>query len=202
MSYSIPDVISAAVTLFLITDPFGNMPIFHTILKDFNPKRRQRIIVRELIFALIILFAFLFAGTSILKFFGVEQPVLNIAGGIILFLIALRMVFPATQLREEEDVTDPFIVPLAMPLIAGPSAMAVLIVHASSAPDKMLEWSSALLIAWGLGAIILFFSPTLMNFLGKRGTKALERLMGLLLILISIQMFLDGVAEYIQSFLA
>lgn len=200
MSYSTPDVISTAVTLFLITDPFGNMPVFNNILKNFSPERRQRIIIRELIFALIILFAFLFAGTSILNFFAIKQPVLNLAGGIILFVIALRMVFPANH-REEEEVVDPFIVPLAMPLLAGPSAMAVLIVHASSEPDKMLEWSSALLIAWLLGAIILVSSPVLMKFLGRRGTKALERLMGLLLILISIQMFLDGIEEYIKTFL-
>lgn len=197
MLESLYDVVSASVTLFFIMDPFGNMPIFHAILKDFSPEKRRRIITRELIFALIILLLFLYAGTRILGFFGLEQPALSIGGGILLFLIALKMVFPSPTTFEEED-TEPFIVPLAMPLIAGPSAIAMIVLLASSQPNKMLEWSLSLLFAWLLSTVILVASPTIIRFLGRRGSKALERLMGLLLILISIQLLLDGLQEYIS----
>ncbi len=193
------DVFSASVTLFFIMDPFGNMPIFHSILKKFDFKERQRIIIRELMIALVILALFLYGGTSFLGFLGLEQASLNIAGGILLFLIAIKMVFPPPRIQEEEADEDPFIVPLAMPLVAGPSAIAVLILLSSSQPDKMLEWSFALLIAWLLSTVILLFSGTVLKFLGSRGSKALERLMGLLLILIAVQMFLDGFRNYLTE---
>lgn len=197
MSWS--DVFSASVTLLFIMDPFGNMPVFHSILKKFDFKQRQRIIIRELIIALVILALFLYGGTSFLSFLGLEQASLNIGGGILLFLIAIKMVFPPPRIQEEEADDDPFIVPLAMPLVAGPSAIAVLILLSSSQPDKMLEWSVSLLIAWSLGTLVLLFSGNIMKFLGSRGSKALERLMGLLLILIAVQMFLDGFRSYITE---
>jgi len=197
MSWS--DIFSASVTLFFIMDPFGNMPIFHSILKRFDYKERQRIIVRELLIALVILALFLYGGTSFLGFLGLEQASLNIAGGILLFLIAIKMVFPPPRIQEEEADEDPFIVPLAMPLVAGPSAIAVLILLSSSQPDKMIEWSLALLVAWLLSTLILLFSGRVLKFLGSRGSKALERLMGLLLILIAVQMFLDGFRNYLTE---
>lgn len=195
------DILSASVTLFFIMDPIGNIPIFHSILKDAPLKARIKIIVRELIIALGVLLIFLLMGTQILSFLGLTQPALNVAGGIILFLIAIRMVFAMKALGVDEDETDPFIVPLAIPMVAGPSAITILMVQATSQPTRKFEWFLALLLAWIMTTAILVASPFILKILGQRGVRALERLMGMLLILISVQMFLDGVGEYLSSYL-
>ena len=195
------DILSASVTLFFVMDPIGNIPIFHAILKDVPLKARIKIIFRELIIALGILLAFLLMGTQILSFLGLTQPALNVAGGIILFLIAIRMVFAMKTLGVDEDETDPFIVPLAIPMVAGPSAITILMVQATSQPTRKFEWFLALLLAWIMTTAILVASPFILNILGQRGVRALERLMGMLLILISVQMFLDGIGEYLSNYL-
>lgn len=195
------DVVSLAVTLFFVMDPLGNTPVFHSILQEFSQRTRIKIITRELVIALIILLAFLLLGNQILSFLGLTQPVLSIAGGIVLFLIAIRMVFPIRGLNFSEDYGDPFIVPLAMPLIAGPSTITLLILQATSAPQRLFEWVLALLLAWLMNMVILVSSPILLKFFGQRGLRALERLMGMLLILISVQMFLNGVTEYLKNYI-
>jgi len=193
------DIVRAATTLFLIMDPLGNAPVFNALLCEHSPRARARIIARELLIALAILTTFLFAGESILGFLGLSQPSLNIAGGVLLFLISLRMLFPAVQSREDEQVEDPFIVPLAMPLVAGPSALAVLILLGSSEPEKMGEWGVALLLAWLLVTVILVLSPYLLRLLGERGMRAMARLMGMLLVLLAVQMLLDGISQYVAQ---
>jgi multiple antibiotic resistance protein len=195
------NILAASVTLFFVMDPIGNIPIFHSILKDVPLKVRVKIILRELIVALGILLVFLFLGTQILSFLGLTQPVLSVAGGIILFIIAIRMVFAMKALGVDEDETDPFIVPLAIPLVAGPSAITVLMVQTTSQSGDTFELLLALLLAWIMTTAILMASPFILKFLGQRGVRALERLMGMLLILISVQMFLDGVGEYLSSYL-
>lgn len=182
--------------LFLIMDPFGNTPTFHSVLKGVPEAARPRIIAREAVIALFILLAFLFAGQHIMGFLSLKQSTLSISGGIILFVIALRMLFPRAE-PEPEQEESPLIVPLAMPLLAGPSAVAVLLLLASSAPERMLDWTLALLLAWSLTAGILVASPLLLKVLKKRGIKALERLMGMILIMVSVQMLLDGIAKYL-----
>jgi multiple antibiotic resistance protein len=195
------DVISLAVTLFLVMDPLGNTPVFHAILQKFPPQTRLKIIIRELLIALVIMMLFLLLGNQILTFLGLTQPVLSIAGGTVLFLIAIRMVFPMKGLNYEEGDGDPFIVPLAMPLVAGPSTLTLLILQATSAPQRLIEWMLALWLAWLVNMIILASSPVLLKFLGQRGLRALERLMGMLLILVAVQMFLNGVTAYLQKYL-
>jgi len=190
------DIVRVATTLFLIMDPLGNAPVFNALLRDHPPGVRARIIARELLIALAILGTFLLAGESILGFLGLSQPSLNIAGGVLLFLISLRMLFPANA-REEEQVDDPFIVPLAMPLVAGPSALAVLILLSSSEPNRLDEWSVALFLAWLLVTAILVLSPYLLRLLGERGMRAMARLMGMLLVLLAVQMLLDGIRQYV-----
>jgi len=191
------DVFRVAITLFLIMDPIGNTPVFNALLGKHLPRDRARIIARELLIALAILLTFLFAGTTILGFLGLTQPSLNIAGGVLLFLISLRMLFPVAQAGEDEQIEDPFIVPLAMPLVAGPSALAVLILLGSSQPERMTEWSLALLLAWLVVTVILVVSPYLMRILGERGMRAMARLMGMLLVLLAVQMLLDGISQYV-----
>jgi multiple antibiotic resistance protein len=191
------DIWSAAITLFLIMDPLGNMPIFMSVLKTIEPRRRRIVLARELLFSLIIMFTFLFSGQAVLNFLNVRQESVRIAGGIILFLIGLKMIFPqpggVACLTSDEE---PFIVPLAIPMIAGPSILAALILLANQDHNRMLDWSLALGAAWLASATILMLSSTLHRILGERGLIAIERLMGMILIMISIQMLLDGIGQY------
>lgn len=191
------DTWSAAITLFLIMDPLGNLPVFMSVLKSIEPKRRRIVLIRELLFSLAIMMGFLFSGQAVLDFLSVKQETVSIAGGIILFLIALKMIFPqpggVTALPSGEE---PFIVPLAIPMIAGPSILAALILLANQDHSRMLDWSLALGAAWFISATILMFSTLLHRMLGERGLIAIERLMGMILIMISIQMFLDGVGQF------
>ncbi len=192
------DVIAVAATLFFIMDPLGNIPAFQAVLKKFDPKTRAKIIARELIIAFIVLLLFLLGGTKILGFLGLTQPSLHIAGGILLFIIALKMVFPGTEKLYDDYDEEPYIVPLAIPLIAGPSTIAMLLFLSSSQPQRIVEWTLALFLAWLLTTFILVFSPFMLRYLGNKVINALERLTGMILILISVQMFLDGLAQYIQ----
>ncbi|MDJ0911452.1 MAG: YhgN family NAAT transporter [Woeseiaceae bacterium] len=194
------EIATAAVTLFFIMDPLGNVPIFHAVLSKCEPSRRTWIIARELIIALVILFLFLFTGNAILAFLGLSQSSLNIAGGILLFIISLRMIFPRAVAMEEIDVDEePFLVPLAIPMVAGPSTIAILLLLSSSQPDKLLEWSTALLLAWLGTTVLLVLSPKLMDLLGTRGSRALERLMGMILVILATQMLLNGVRDFVNS---
>jgi multiple antibiotic resistance protein len=191
------DILSAATMLFLIMDPLGNLPVFLSILKHIEPKRRRIILIRELFIALVILLGFLFGGQNILNFLHVQPETLSISGGVILFIIAIKMIFPqqggVTGLAAGEE---PYIVPMAIPMIAGPSVMASLLLLSSQEPDRLWDWAAALLIAWSASFVILMFSNFFHKMLGERGLKAVERLMGLLLVMISTQMFLNGVKEY------
>lgn len=191
------DIWSAAVMLFLIMDPLGNLPIFMSILKSIEPKRRKIVLARELLFSLAIMMTFLYSGQAVLDFLNVKQETVSIAGGIILFLIAIRMIFPQKG-KHDDDIgeQEPFIVPLAIPMVAGPSILAALILLANQDPNRMTDWSIALLSAWAVSAAILMFSGVLHKILGERGLIAIERLMGMILVMISIQMFLDGIGHY------
>jgi multiple antibiotic resistance protein len=193
------DIAAAAATLFFVMDPLGNIPVFNAVLSRFTPQRRAQITARELVIALVILLTFLFAGTAILEFLGLSQPSLSIAGGVLLFIIALRMIFPlaAGEVASERD--EPLIVPLAMPMVAGPSTIAILLLLSSTEPERIWEWCTALVIAWSLTTLLLTASPFLLRVLGDRGLRALERLMGMLLVLLATQMLLNGVREFVQS---
>ena len=192
------DVFSAGIMLFLIMDPLGNLPVILSILKHLEPKRRRIVLVRELLFALVILLLFLYAGKSILGFLHVKAETLSISGGLILFIIAIRMIFPqpggVVGLAAGEE---PFFVPMAIPMIAGPSVIASLLLLSTQSPDRMLDWSIAVFLAWGGTFLILMFYNFFHRILGEKGLKAIERLMGLLLVMMSTQMFLDGLKQYL-----
>lgn len=192
-------VISSAILLFLIMDPFGNIPMFLSALRDVDPARRSRIIIRELLIALAVLVVFLFGGEALLNLMHISQPSLTIAGGILLFLIALRMVFPISKHAGEEISGEPFVVPLAIPYVAGPSAMAAVIVIGSGEPGEWPQWLAAVLLAWLGTAAILLLSTKLARFLGERGLVAIERLMGMLLVAISVEMFLGGLRTFLAQ---
>ncbi|MEW8027892.1 MAG: MarC family protein [Candidatus Thiodiazotropha sp.] len=194
------DIASVAVTLFLIMDPLGNVPVFNAVLSRLDQVRRTKVVARELIIAFFILLGFLFAGETLLAFLGLTQPSLNIAGGVLLFIISLRMIFPSRPDHTEDAVDeDPFIVPLAVPLIAGPSTIAVLLLLNSSQPGRIVEWTVALFLAWLGTTILLLGSSQLMNVIGMRGALALERLMGMILIILATQMLLDGIRDFVAT---
>ena len=191
-------VVSAALLLFLILDPLGNIPVFLSILRHLPPQRQRVVLARELLIALVVLMVFLWVGKYALEVMHLRQESVSIAGGIVLFLIGIRMIFPPPEgLMGELPGGEPFIVPLAIPLVAGPSGMAAVMLMGSREPERLWEWSLALLVAWGATAAILFCAPWLYRLLGARALSAVERLMGMLLVAISVQMLLDGVAGYL-----
>jgi multiple antibiotic resistance protein len=194
------DTLSALITLLFVMDPLGNVPIFLAVLKDVDPARRQRVVIRELCIALAVLMVFLWAGESLLNALSLSQEAVSIAGAIILFLIAIRMIFPSPYgIMGESPAGEPFIVPLAIPSVAGPSALAVTMLFVHSDPTRMLDWTIAVVGAWVICAVALLASPFLLKALGNRGLIAMERLMGMILVIIAVQMFFDGVRDFLVS---
>ncbi len=192
-------LLSAAVLLFFVMDPLGNVPLFLSALKSVEPARQRLVIVRELMIALVILIAFLFGGRFLLSMLHVSAEALTIAGGVILMLIALRMIFPSSEATLREQVQgEPFIVPLAVPYTAGPSMMATELLFMSREPHRWPVWLGAVVIAWLASAVILYFAAGLRRVLGERGLIAMERLMGMLLITVATEMLLSGIAEYLK----
>ena len=193
-------VASAALLLFLILDPLGNIPVFLSILRRLPPRRQRIVIARELLIALGVLMVFLWGGQYVLEAMHLRQESVSIAGGIVLFLIGLRMIFPPPEgLMGELPEGEPFIVPLAIPMVAGPSGMAAVMLMGSQEPGRMDEWSLALMIAWGATAMILFSATYLYRWMGTRVLIAIERLMGMLLVALSVQMLLDGIGAYLGA---
>ncbi|QIL20163.1 YhgN family NAAT transporter [Thermomonas sp. HDW16] len=193
-------IASAALLLFLILDPLGNIPVFLSLLKGLPPARQRVVIMRELLIALAVLMLFLWAGRYLLELMHLRQESVSIAGGIILFLIGLRMIFPPAEgIMGEQPDGEPFIVPMAIPMIAGPSGMAAVMLLGSQEPGRMGAWSLALAIAWAATAIILFSATYLQKWLGTRVLTAIERLMGMVIVAISVQMLLDGIASYLHA---
>ncbi|OGT60571.1 MAG: hypothetical protein A3F14_06005 [Gammaproteobacteria bacterium RIFCSPHIGHO2_12_FULL_43_28] len=191
---------TATITLILIMDPLGNVPLFLSILNHVERSKRKRIILRETCIALIILTFFLFFGQHILQGMHISEPALQISGGIILFLIAIRMIFPHEDAENKaRQVGEPFIVPLAVPLIAGPSTMTMVMVIANQAPFELPLWFLALLIAWFVTTIVLLFADHLRKMLGERGLIAIERLMGMILTTMAVQMFLTGFEHFLHA---
>jgi multiple antibiotic resistance protein len=187
-------VISAAMLLFLVMDPLGNVPFFLTALRDVEPARQRLVVARELLIALGVMIAFLFVGRYVLLLLHISEPALTLAGGVILLLIALRMVFPSVERPLHEDVDgEPFVVPLAIPYVAGPSALATELLLMSREPGRWPDWLLALGLAWGAASVIIYFASGLRHLFGPKGLIAIERLMGMVLITVSIQMLLTGI---------
>ena len=187
-------VFSAIFLIFIIMDPIGNVPVFLSILKNIPVERRRRIIIRELLIALIVLLFFMFIGRYILQSLQIEESSLGIAGGIMLFLIAIKMIFPgASAMLAHDEKVEPLVVPLAVPLLAGPSAIAAVILLMAQEPTRWAEWILALVVAWLIAGFILLSSESLSRKLGERALLAIERLMGILLILVSVDLILDGI---------
>ena len=191
---------SAVVILLLVMDPVGNIPLFVALLRPVEPDRRTLVILRECAIAFLVLLLFVFFGNSILNVLGLSGSSLNIAGGLILFLIALRMIFRRPDGIFGDVISgEPFIVPLAIPSITGPTAIATVILMVSRAPQRMLEWIAAATIAMLITLSLLLFAERLSKLVGERGLLAFERLMGLILTAIAVEMLLQGIQSFVRQ---
>ena len=190
MNYSF---LSATILLILITDPFGNIPIFANALRNVAPSRRPLVILREVLIAFALLLTFMFVGDGFLRVMNLSPLSLQIAGGVILFLIALRMIFPPPAAAEPDAMqSEPLIVPLAIPALAGPSALATVMLLVSQAPERRWEWIAALSVTMLVCAVVLVLAERIQRVLGDRFVVAVERLMGLILVAVSVEMLLRG----------
>jgi len=191
------DVFSIALSLFILMDSFGNVPIFVAVLKRSTPREQTKIIFRELCIALALILIFFFVGNDVLNLLHIAPCAVPIAGGIILFMIAIKMIFPTKKDSAETEslVKDPLIVPLAVPLVAGPAVLAAVMIYARQIQSLWVPlWG--ILLAWLGTTVVLMSASLLKQLLGERGLTACERLMGLLLTLLSVQMFLQGLTLY------
>ena len=193
-------LLSAAVLLFFVMDPLGNVPLFLSALRQVDPARYRIVIVRELLIALAILIVFLFVGRYLLDLLKVSPAALTTGGGIILLLIAIRMIFPTSERSLREEVQgEPFVVPLAVPYTAGPSMLATELLFMSREPERWPVWLGAVILAWFASAVILYFAGNLRRLLGERGLTAVERLMGMLLVIVAVEMLMTGAADYLRQ---
>jgi MarC family membrane protein len=188
---------SATILLILITDPVGNIPIFANALRCVPAQRRPHVILREVLIAFLLLLTFMFIGEGFLRVMNLSPLSLQIGGGVILFLIALRMIFPPPKSDAADEIAEPLIVPLAIPAIAGPSALATVLLLVSQAPEKRLEWVAALCVTMTVSAVVLVLAERIQRLVGDRFVVALERLMGLVLVALSIEMMLRGIKTFV-----
>jgi multiple antibiotic resistance protein len=192
-------MISNAVLLFFVIDPFGLIPLYAAILRRVPTERRTRVLVRELLIALVALILFLFAGKYVLAALHISEPAMVISGALILFLIALPMIFPSIKLSmESEGASEPFIVPLATPLFAGPSALAlVMVIGSGEISTNWPTWLATVFLAWAAASAVVLLGNVLARWMGQRGLIAIERLMGMFLVAIAVEMLLSGVSSYL-----
>jgi len=192
--------LTATLLLLLVFDPIGNTIPFMVALKDVAPERQRRVVIREMMIALGVLVIFLLGGKYLLNVLYIEEPALSVAGGVILFLIAVRMVFGTPEgVFGEAREGEPLIVPLAVPLIAGPSAIATVTLLMTREPGRWATWLGAVVTAWLIASVILMHSGAIARLLGERVLTACERLMGMLLTAMSVQMFMTGLRRFLQS---
>ncbi len=190
---------SAVVILLLVVDPVGNIPLFISLLRNVDPARRAWIIVRECAIAFVVLLGFVFFGRWILGILALSEPSLTIAGGVILFLIAVRMIFRGPEGVFGDTVDGgPFIVPLAIPAIAGPAAIATVMLLVSRAPQRLPEWIAAITVVMLVTLAFLVFAERISKLVGERGLLAFERLTGLILTAIAVEMLLRGIETFVR----
>jgi MarC family membrane protein len=192
------DIVSATILLILVMDPFGNMPLVISVLKNVDPGARTKVVLRECAIAYAVLLAFMFGGDKFMHLLQLSDTALGIAGGLILFLIALRMVFPhAEGIFGDTGETGTYIVPLAIPAIAGPSALATVLLLVSREPQRMFEWVAALSLAMLVTVLVMVSAQRVSRWIGRRGIIAMERLMGMVLTAIAVEMLLAGIERFV-----
>jgi MarC family membrane protein len=194
------EILSAIILLTLVTDPFGNVPLVNAMLAGVPPARRRFVILRECGIAFVILMAFMVGGRKLLEVMHLSETSLSIAGGVILFMIAIRMVFAHPEGAFGPQASgEPLIVPLAIPLIAGPSALATVMLMATREPEKIGMWAAAITATMLLVALVLVMGDRLQRWMGEGAMQAVERLMGLILTAIAVEMLLDGIKAFVET---
>lgn len=190
--------LSSVLTLFLVQDPIGNIPICIALLRTVPQQRRGWLIIRENLIALLILSLFLLSGKTILNQLHITTPGLGIAGGFILFMVAIKLVFPDNTPQKPTDIPsqEPFIVPLAIPLLAGPASMATITLYSSQYPHDIGLCLLALFVVSLLSTAILLLALPLYQWIKPSLLQALERLTGVILIIMATQMLLDNLYAY------
>ncbi len=194
------DFISVTVLLYLIMDPVGNISSFLKLINLVPPERQQWVTIREMLIALVAMLAFYFFGEFLFSVLEISEPTVRVASGVILFLVAIKILFSSkTSLRANLPNEEPFLVPLAIPLIAGPALLATIMLfsHIVTEPIVML---GAILAAWAAAVVTLFLSKPLMKALGRNGLLACERLMGMILVMLAIQRFLEGIKQFVATY--
>lgn len=192
-------LLSISVVLFLIMDPIGNIASYLYLMRDIKPKRRALILAREMGIALAAMLIFNYLGEFIFDLLGISETTVRIASGVILFLIAIKILFPARDsLRANLPQGEPFITPLAIPLIAGPSLLATVMLYAQMEQSQPVMLG-AILIASLATFLVLLVSPFLQRWLKNNGLLALEKLMGMVLVLIAVQRFAEGLKQFLSA---
>jgi MarC family membrane protein len=190
--------LSALVLLLLVLDPFGSLPVFVSVMRQVAPERRARVALRESAIAFGVLVAFMLTGRSFLALMHLSERSLEVAGGVILLIISMRMIFASGGEIYAADAKgrEPLIFPLAVPLLAGPSAMATVLLLASRQPERVLAWIGALTVAMVVSAIVLLGADRIRQWIGSSMVSAIEKLMGLVLTAIAVEMILAGLKRY------
>jgi MarC family membrane protein len=192
--------VSAVVLLLIVCDPVGNIPIFISALNDMPRERRRTIILRECLIAFAVLVTFVFIGEPFLRLLGLSELSLQIGGGVVLMLVALRMVFPSPEgVFGQAPAGEPFIVPLAVPALAGPSALATVLLLVSREPQRAWHWVAAIAVVMLASSIVLAFAEKIMRLLGERVTLAFERLLGLVLAAVAVELILRGIKTFVAG---
>lgn len=190
--------VSAIVLLLLVLDPFGSLPIFISVLRNVAPARRRIVAIREVSIAFGVLLVFMVAGDSFLALMHLSERSLEVAGGVILLIIAIRMIFSTGGEIYAGDASgrEPLIFPLAVPLLAGPSAMATVLLLASRQPQQLMQWVGALTVAMAVCGVVMLGANRIRKLLGASMVSAIEKLMGLVLTAIAVEMILAGLKRY------
>ncbi len=191
--------VTIAAAIFFVLNATGQIPLFLALLAPFNQKRQARIIIRELTIALIILLIFTFFGDWVLKVLGISRPIIGMAGGILLFIISLGMIFPKERKEHEKLTQEPMIIPLAIPVITGPGAITTVMLYAHETGNSLLV-AGAAIAAWIPSLLILLAGSLIKRILGQKGLIAVERLGGMLVCLIGVQMFTSGTLLLIKDY--
>lgn len=193
-------MLESAFLLFMVMDPFGNLPLVLAVVGEVAETRYRHIILREVLLAFVILVVFTLAGDQVLAYLGVSQPSLSVAGGVILFIISLKMIFQnSAQIFEDPQLPDPLLVPIAVPALAGPSAITTVMILRGGQQIPAAEILMALLLVSTLTGLVLLLGPKISRLIGMRGIKAIEKLFGLLLCLVAVSMMLEGIRSFLVS---
>jgi MarC family membrane protein len=192
--------VTAFITLFLIVDPIGSIPAFNVALKNVPRERIRLVIIRECFFGFVLLALFAFGGSAFMSVLGLSQTAMTLGGALVLLIIALRMLFPGRAgVYGEMEEGEPFIFPIAIPMLAGPSALATVMLLVNGQPAGIVMWVGAIALTMALCAPIIISGEAIQRRLGKKVTAAFERLMGLILAVMAVQMFLTGITEFVMA---